>query len=147
MSAMLGQIKGVSIAPCPTPVNAQNRRFSARTLAGYLPFRTESSGKYVLPAQQGPYRVTQPADPSVAAHTLQDDHGGRYNKAMGTVKEIVEAVQRLQPSELAAFRAWFAEFDGELWDHEMEADVAAGRLDHLAEEALRDLREGRCTDL
>lgn len=78
---------------------------------------------------------------------MQDDHGGRYNKTMGTVKEIVEAVLKLQPSELAAFRAWFAEFDAELWDHEMEADVAAGRLDHLAEEALRDLREGRCTDL
>ncbi len=66
---------------------------------------------------------------------------------MSTVKEIVEAIQKLPPSELEAFRAWFAEFDADLWDREMEADVAAGRLDHLAEEALRDLREGRCTDL
>ena len=66
---------------------------------------------------------------------------------MGTAKEIVEAIRRLPPSELEALRAWFAEFDAELWDREMEADVAAGRLDHLAEEALRDLREGRCTDL
>ena len=66
---------------------------------------------------------------------------------MGTVKEIVEAIRRLPPSELEAFRAWFAEFDAELWDRELEADVAAGRLDHLAEEALRDLREDRCTDL
>ncbi len=59
---------------------------------------------------------------------------------MGTVKEIVEAIRKLPPSELDTFRAWFAEFDAELWDREMEADVAAGRLDHLAEEALRDLR-------
>jgi len=66
---------------------------------------------------------------------------------MGTVKEIVEAVRSLPPSELEAFRAWFAEYDAELWDREMEADVEAGRLDCLAEEALRDLREGRCTDL
>jgi hypothetical protein len=66
---------------------------------------------------------------------------------MGTVEEIVEAIRRLSPSELEALRAWFAEFDAELWDRELEADVAAGRLDHLAEEALRDLREGRCTDL
>jgi hypothetical protein len=61
---------------------------------------------------------------------------------MGTVKEIVGAIRKLPPSELEAFRAWFAEFDAELWDREMEADVGAGRLDHLAEQALRDLREG-----
>jgi hypothetical protein len=29
----------------------------------------------------------------------------------------------------------------------MEADVAAGRLDALADEAVRDLQNGRCTDL
>lgn len=33
------------------------------------------------------------------------------------------------------------------WDRQFEADVAAGRLDQLAEEVLQDLREGRCTDL
>ena len=66
---------------------------------------------------------------------------------MGTVQEIEEAIRRLAPSELEAFRAWFAEFDAELWDRELEADVAAGRLDRLAEEALDDLHEGRCTDL
>ena len=66
---------------------------------------------------------------------------------MSTVKEIEEAVRRLDPAELAAFRAWFAEFDAELWDRQIEVDVAEGRLDRLAEEALRDLREGRCTDL
>lgn len=66
---------------------------------------------------------------------------------MGTVQEIEEAIRRLEPSELDAFRAWFAEFDANLWDRELEADVAAGRLDRLAGEALDDLREGRCTDL
>ena len=34
-----------------------------------------------------------------------------------------------------------------LGGRQFEEDVAAGRLDRLAEEALRDLREGRCTDL
>jgi hypothetical protein len=72
---------------------------------------------------------------------------GGYNKSMSTVREIEEAIRRLRPADLAAFRAWFAEFDAEVWDRELEQDVAAGRLDHLAEEALRDLREGRCTDL
>lgn len=66
---------------------------------------------------------------------------------MRSVKEIEEAISRLQPSELETFRAWFAAFDAEAWDRELGADVAAGRLDRLAEEALDDLREGRCTDL
>jgi predicted transcriptional regulator len=62
------------------------------------------------------------------------------------VNEIEEAVQRLSPAELEVFRAWFAEFDAIAWDRQMEDDVAAGRLDALAEEALDDLRAGRCTD-
>lgn len=66
---------------------------------------------------------------------------------MRTVKEIKEAVRQLSPEDLAAFRAWFVEFDANVWDRQFEDDVAAGRLDQLAEEALQDLRQGRCTDL
>lgn len=63
---------------------------------------------------------------------------------MTTVQDINEAVRRLSPDDLAAFRAWFAEFDTRAWDKQFEEDVAAGRL---AEEALQDLGDGRCTDL
>ena len=66
---------------------------------------------------------------------------------MSTVQELEQAVRQLSPEELAAFRAWFVEFDAQLWDRQLEDDVAAGRLDALAEEALLDLREGRCTEL
>lgn len=66
---------------------------------------------------------------------------------MSKVQEIQDAVRHLSTEDLAAFREWFAEFDAILWDRQMEADIAAGRLDKLADEALQDLREGRCTDL
>jgi hypothetical protein len=66
---------------------------------------------------------------------------------MTNVQEIETAIRQLSRDELAAFRNWFQEFDAEAWDHQLEEDVAAGRLDHLAEEALRDLREGQCTGL
>jgi len=62
------------------------------------------------------------------------------------VEKIEDAVRGLSSEELAEFRRWFAEFDGVLWDRQIEEDVAAGRLDALAEEALSDLREGRCPD-
>ncbi len=65
---------------------------------------------------------------------------------MSTVQEIEEAVRQLSASERATFRAWFAEYDAAEWDEQLEKDVAAGRLNWLAEEARRDLRDGRCTD-
>jgi len=65
---------------------------------------------------------------------------------MSIVQEIQNAIRTLPAEDLAALRAWFAEFDADAWDRQFEQDVAAGRLDELAEEALQDLREGRCTD-
>lgn len=66
---------------------------------------------------------------------------------MSTIQEIESAVSNLSQKELAAFRQWFAGFDAEAWDKQLEDDIRAGKLDALAEEALRDLREGRCADL
>lgn len=66
---------------------------------------------------------------------------------MGTVLEIESAISKLSREELFKLREWFKEFDAEAWDKQFEEDVQAGRLDALADEALRDLREGRCTDL
>jgi hypothetical protein len=66
---------------------------------------------------------------------------------MNTVAEIQDAVRQLSPEELAKFRAWFAEFDAELWDRQIEEDAAAGRLDALAREAIRHYREGLTTEL
>ena len=66
---------------------------------------------------------------------------------MSTVQEIQTAVSKLSTEELSTFRAWFVEFDAEAWDRQFEKDVAEGRLDAPAEEALGDLREGRYKDL
>lgn len=66
---------------------------------------------------------------------------------MSNLQEIETAISQLSADELAAFRVWFAQFDAQMWDREFEADVAAGRLDRLAQQALQHLREGRCSDL
>ena len=66
---------------------------------------------------------------------------------MTTVTEITGAVRRLPKKELARFRKWFTEYDAATWDRQFEQDVATGRLDALAREALRDLGRGRTTDL
>lgn len=66
---------------------------------------------------------------------------------MSTVAEIENAVQNLSKDELSRFRAWFEKFDADAWDRQFEDDATSGKLDALAGEALRDLREGRCRDL
>jgi hypothetical protein len=66
---------------------------------------------------------------------------------MVTIRDIEEAVRKLSPSELLEFRRWFAEFDAAAWDAQFEADARSGRLDHLAAEALEDLRQGRTSEL
>jgi hypothetical protein len=63
------------------------------------------------------------------------------------LQDIEAAIRNLSPEELVRFRQWFAEYDAQVWDREFEDDVAAGRLDALADEAINDLREGRCTEL
>lgn len=66
---------------------------------------------------------------------------------MSTIDEIEKAVRRLSRTDLAAFREWFDRFDAEAWDRQFEKDALNGRLDALANEAIDDLRSGRCTDL
>ncbi len=65
---------------------------------------------------------------------------------MSTAQDVEQAVERLDPTELAKFRAWFAAFDADAWDEQIEADAAAGRLDDLAAEALADSRADRCRE-
>ena len=63
------------------------------------------------------------------------------------VHELQAAVARLPAPELAAFARWFEEHLADAWDRQIEADIKAGRLDHLADKAIEDLRAGRCTPL
>ena len=70
-----------------------------------------------------------------------------WSQSMGNVKSIEKAVESLPPSELAEFRRWFAEFDADAWDKQIEQDVADGQLDALASEALADYRAGSVREL
>lgn len=66
---------------------------------------------------------------------------------MTKVEQIEQEVRKLSERELAAFRAWFSEYDAARWDAQLEADVAAGRLDGLADAALADHAAGRSRKL
>ncbi len=66
---------------------------------------------------------------------------------MSQLENIESGVREPSPEELAEFRAWFAQFDAEVWDRQFEGDVRNGKLDKLAERALRDHDAGRSTNL
>ncbi len=55
-----------------------------------------------------------------------------------SVNTLKKAVAKLSEAELREFRSWYESFDAKLWDEQLESDIARGRLDHLAERALRD---------
>jgi hypothetical protein len=61
---------------------------------------------------------------------------------MGKVEKIERQIEDLSTQEMAELRKWFAAFDAEVWDRQIEADVRAGKLDALAEEALRAYASG-----
>ena len=64
-----------------------------------------------------------------------------------TLQNLEKTISDLCPEELSEFRDWFVEFDAKNWDDQFEADVAAGRLDRLAEEAVREHQSGESTGL
>jgi len=66
---------------------------------------------------------------------------------MSRVENIENQIKELSRDELTALREWFADFDADAWDRQMEADISAGWLDTLAERALRDHDTGRSTPL
>ena len=66
---------------------------------------------------------------------------------MSNLEDIEAAVKQLTPAKRAEFRAWFVAFDATDWDQQMEDDMAAGKLDWLANEAISDSQAGRCSEL
>lgn len=66
----------------------------------------------------------------------------RYHPGVSKVESLEREVAKLTPQELAAFREWFANYDADAWDLQIESDVKAGKLDRLAAEALESHDRG-----
>ena len=62
---------------------------------------------------------------------------------MVTVKELEKAVTDLPSDKLAEFRVWFESFDAARWDNQFEDDIKSGKLDRVAEKAIKDFGKGK----
>ncbi|PYV16502.1 MAG: hypothetical protein DMG21_11520 [Acidobacteria bacterium] len=66
---------------------------------------------------------------------------------MSKLEEIEDQIKTLTPEELTELRGWFQEYDAKAWDEQFERDVKEGKLDRVADQALRDHAAGRSTKL
>ena len=66
---------------------------------------------------------------------------------MSRIEQMEQRITALDQTELRSLREWFAQYDAELWDRQIESDANNGRLAALAEQALRDHDKGLTTEL
>lgn len=72
---------------------------------------------------------------------------GVGNGTMTKVERVEKEIQSMSRKELAAFRAWFQEFDALEWDRQIEKDVRSGKLDKVAESSLQQYESGQVKEL
>jgi hypothetical protein len=66
---------------------------------------------------------------------------------MSTVEQIEAEILKLSPQELSQLADWVLDLDEQRWDEQIEQDIAAGKLDFLAQEALAEFEAGNCRTL
>jgi len=50
---------------------------------------------------------------------------------MTIIEKLERDIEKLNPTELAAFRQWFAKYDADEWDRQFEENAKSGKLDKL----------------
>ncbi|MBF2007539.1 MAG: hypothetical protein IGS49_19295 [Chlorogloeopsis fritschii C42_A2020_084] len=61
---------------------------------------------------------------------------------MSTLEQIEAAILTLPSDEFKQLRQWFFDLDYQRWDEQLEQDIADGKLEALAEEAIADFKAG-----
>lgn len=61
---------------------------------------------------------------------------------MLTLEQIESAILQLPPSEFEKLLEWFSDLDYQRWDEQLEKDIAEGKLEALAQEAIADFEAG-----
>ncbi len=66
---------------------------------------------------------------------------------MAALETIEREIKQLSENELIEFRRWFAEFDADIWDNQIESDASEGKLDRFAKEALEEYEAGKAREI
>jgi hypothetical protein len=66
---------------------------------------------------------------------------------MTTLPEIESAIQQLPESDVRQLSEWIQAYVDEMWDRQIESDLASGKLDHLIACAEADISANRVKNL
>jgi hypothetical protein len=66
---------------------------------------------------------------------------------MWTIEQIETAILQLPPDQFRKLQEWFLQLDEQRWDEQLEQDVAEGKLEALAQEAIADFNAGNYRQL
>ena len=66
---------------------------------------------------------------------------------MLTLEQIENAILQLPPNQIGELLEWFLNLDYQRWDVQLEKDIAEGKLDALAAEAIADFESGNYREI
>ena len=66
---------------------------------------------------------------------------------MLTIEQIEKAILQLPPNKIRELLEWFMNLDYQRWDVQLEKDIAEGKLDALAAEAIADFEIGNYREI
>lgn len=66
---------------------------------------------------------------------------------MSNLEQIEAAILSLPSHDFEKLRLWFFDLDYERWDEQLERDIADGRLEALAQEAISEFQAGHCREI
>lgn len=66
---------------------------------------------------------------------------------MSTIKQIEAVILTLPPEQFQQLWQWILEIDYQRWDEQLEQDIADGKLEALAAEAIAEFKAGHCREL
>ena len=58
-------------------------------------------------------------------------------------QEISEEIMQLPQDQLQTFREWYEVFDSEKWDDQIASDASDGKLDNIADIAMKEYKAGK----
>ncbi|BAZ10543.1 hypothetical protein NIES4071_23660 [Calothrix sp. NIES-4071] len=66
---------------------------------------------------------------------------------MGTLPEIEAAIKQLPENDVRQLASWLENYLEQMWDKQIETDLASGKLDKLIAKAEADITANRVRDI
>ncbi|NET32055.1 MAG: hypothetical protein F6K19_08635 [Cyanothece sp. SIO1E1] len=66
---------------------------------------------------------------------------------MSTVEQIEAAILKLPSDEFQVLKEWFLNLDYQRWDEQLETNIAEGKLEAFAQEAISDFAAGHYREI